>query len=197
MAEYSAGGITQKELGEKHGFHHRQLASWYKKYDLYDEYLNINSKNRSTSSKKTMKESSKLKITGVNSIDWKGQKIDTKHGLISGIYIPSPDHPNANQQGYVYEHRLVVEENIGRYLKPDEIVHHIDLDPTNNKIDNLLVLDSSEHTTLHYYMQLALVQLLPPQQLQQLAQCLLKSIRDEPNPRKKCDVKRRSNCADG
>ena len=45
---------------------------------------------------------------------------------ISGyIYIQKPEHPKATKRGYVAEHRLVAEDKIGRFLKDDEDVHHI------------------------------------------------------------------------
>lgn len=47
-------------------------------------------------------------------------------------------------------HRKIVEDNIGRELSRDEIVHHIDCDKTNNAIKNLHVCKGqSEHQLLH------------------------------------------------
>jgi hypothetical protein len=42
-----------------------------------------------------------------------------------------------------------MEEHIGRYLKPGEVVHHIDGDKTNNDISNLMLLTNSDHMKLH------------------------------------------------
>lgn len=47
------------------------------------------------------------------------------------------------------QHRLVVQEAVGRELSSDEHVHHIDGDRLNNSLDNLLVLSSAEHRRLH------------------------------------------------
>ena len=57
--------------------------------------------------------------------------------------------PYANSQGKVYQHHYVMCESIGRPLLPDECVHHIDRDRTNNKLGNLLLLTHSEHGKLH------------------------------------------------
>lgn len=50
-----------------------------------------------------------------------------------------------------YECRLIMEKHLGRYLKPTEVIHHKDGNPTNNDITNLELLSSqSEHTKLHH-----------------------------------------------
>ena len=40
------------------------------------------------------------------------------------VWIIVKDHPRANRDGYVAEHRLVVERAIGRYLEPAHPVPH-------------------------------------------------------------------------
>lgn len=64
------------------------------------------------------------------------------------IYIPQ--HPNARANGTMLEHRLVAEEKLGRYLKPEETVHHLDENRTNNNPDNLIVFrTTADHTRFH------------------------------------------------
>lgn len=64
--------------------------------------------------------------------------------------IYAPDHAYANYQGYVPEHRLVIEKNIGRLVNPMiEDVHHIDENRLNNKLSNLILLTKSEHRRTH------------------------------------------------
>jgi len=47
------------------------------------------------------------------------------------------------------EHRLTIERKIGRKLNSKEIVHHINGDPSDNRIKNLKVMSQSEHIALH------------------------------------------------
>lgn len=52
--------------------------------------------------------------------------------------------------GYQYEHRYVMEQHLGRKLERNEIVHHINEDPKDNRIENLRLMTNSEHMKLHY-----------------------------------------------
>ncbi len=59
-------------------------------------------------------------------------------------------HPRANRDGYVAEHRLIVEQAIGRFLAPRHPVHHVDNNPANNKNCNLVACeDQAYHKLLH------------------------------------------------
>jgi len=74
--------------------------------------------------------------------EWRGGR-----RLVSGYwYIYRPDHPHATKQRTVAEHRLVMEEKLGRYLNPKEVVHHLDGNSQNNHIGNLVLFASNgEH----------------------------------------------------
>lgn len=72
--------------------------------------------------------------TGVRSHRWKGGVRCSSDGYTE---IYSPDHPHANARKVVLEHRLVIEEHIGRYLTPVETVHHKNGIKYDNRIENL------------------------------------------------------------
>jgi len=64
--------------------------------------------------------------------------------------IPAPaGHPRADSKGYIREHRLVMEQELGRLLATDEVVHHINHVKTDNRIENLELTTLSEHTRHH------------------------------------------------
>lgn len=80
---------------------------------------------------------------GALSKKWKGGLTVDKSGYVLQ-YMPG--HPACNSNGYVRQHRLVMEQKLGRPLLPTEVVHHIDNDPANNDPANLQLFRSNgEH----------------------------------------------------
>lgn len=71
------------------------------------------------------------------------RKLDKKIGYVR-VYCPM--HPEANTWGYVYEHRLIMESIIGRHLKKDEHIHHINGKRWDNSPENLQIMSPSEHS---------------------------------------------------
>lgn len=65
------------------------------------------------------------------------------------VAVFMPEHPNANCTGHVLEHRLVATEILGRPLEKCEVVHHMNGDRRDNRKENLKVMTTSEHSSLH------------------------------------------------
>lgn len=66
------------------------------------------------------------------------------------IHEHQPDHPNARANGWVAQHRIVMESVLGRLLTRKEVVHHRDHNRSNNDPSNLqLIASASEHQKLH------------------------------------------------
>lgn len=71
---------------------------------------------------------------------WKGGRTVDVDGY---VLLRTPDHPYANHQGYVREHRLVMERMLGRFLEPGEVVDHRNGDKSDNDPSNLRLFSSN------------------------------------------------------
>lgn len=89
-----------------------------------------------------------------------------RNGPHDGNFKSGRDHPFWNggrtiqQNGYVYaiskcgkkyalEHRLIMGRHLDRDLLPDEVVHHIDGNRSNNALNNLIIMNKHEHLSMH------------------------------------------------
>ncbi len=77
---------------------------------------------------------------------WKGGETSDR-GYVS---VYSPKHPRATCKRRVMKHRLVMEASLGRYLTPEEVVHHIDEKPSNNDRANLMLFANSATHLKHH-----------------------------------------------
>lgn len=91
--------------------------------------------------------SARAKMSGPNNPAWRGGvTIFRAHGSYSGVrYVRCPPKfvSMARKDGYVMEHRLFVAQTLGRCLLRSEVVHHLDHDPTNNVLSNLMLFASN------------------------------------------------------
>ena len=73
-----------------------------------------------------------------------------KESVVAGrIAVYTPEHPAANNRGYVLRARRVVEVRLGRFLSSTEHVHHINGDPEDDRFENLEVLSRADHARRH------------------------------------------------
>lgn len=74
--------------------------------------------------------------------EWRGGRNVNKDGY---ILVYCPGHPNAVRPSrcYVLEHRLVMSQHLGRPLKREEVVHHINKNKADNRLSNLVLYSSN------------------------------------------------------
>jgi hypothetical protein len=72
--------------------------------------------------------------SGDSNSNWRGGRTRHKRGY---ILLWAPDHPRTGNGSYVFEHVLVMEKMLGRYLLPGENVHHLNGVKDDNRPENL------------------------------------------------------------
>ena len=80
--------------------------------------------------------------------NWKGGIVATRGYII----VHCPEHPSVQgkRMKYVFQHRLVMEAHLGRYLTEDEVGHHKNEDTSDNRLKNLqLCKNQSIHKKIH------------------------------------------------
>jgi hypothetical protein len=84
--------------------------------------------------------------SGTHNPRWKGGEFISEGRVF--VYAPTHPFPNRNKT-YVLRYRLAMEAHLGRYLDPSEIVHHINGNMMDDRIENLQVMTNTEHMRLH------------------------------------------------
>lgn len=80
---------------------------------------------------------------GENNPGWKGGKF-----LGNYVYLRIKGHPNLMSNGYIAEHRYVMEQKIGRCLGRWEHVHHINGIKHDNRPENLELVNAQTHNLI-------------------------------------------------
>lgn len=101
-------------------------------------------------------------LKGKLNSSYKGKELARKNNNIIDIWVYSPEHPHCDKYGRVTKHRLIVEEHYKQFdakyfetvgdkvvLKKSTQVHHINFDHNDNRIENLMPVTRSEHSTIH------------------------------------------------
>jgi hypothetical protein len=99
---------------------------------------------RRTCSRKCAAILKSVEKSGENSPSWAG---GAEYSM-GYRYVYAPNHPDA-YRNKVAEHKLVAEKKLGRYMKPNEVVHHINGNKLDNRPENIIVVDRGWHLNHH------------------------------------------------
>ena len=92
---------------------------------------------------KSSKENTCFKLRGEDHPGWKGGRyIDKRDGY---VLVRRTEHPDARSDGYILEHRLIMEEILGRRLTKDEDVNHRNGKKEDNRPENLVLVRHYAH----------------------------------------------------
>ncbi len=87
------------------------------------------------------------KLYGDNNPHWKGGKWYNGVGYIM-VKV------RGRKPERIFEHRIIMEESLGRYLEPAEVVHHINGIRDDNRIENLMLFtNNTEHHKYHGHLE--------------------------------------------
>ncbi|MDN4085928.1 HNH endonuclease [Paenibacillus polymyxa] len=163
---YFDRGLDQYKIAEILGCTAGAICLWFSKFNiqthpngtfqkgrkLSPEHIDVIKKTHTGKnvSKETREKLSKAR-RGISYIGKSPHFTGKRLGRTDGyIQLYKPDHPNASKEGYVMEHRFIMEQKLGRYLTQKEEVHHINHVRNDNRIENLHLFSSKEdHQRFH------------------------------------------------
>lgn len=94
------------------------------------------------------------KMSGLNNPAWKGgvtyrRRKGRYAKSVKYVQCPPEFASMARKDGYVMEHRLIMAQSLDRPLLRSEVVHHINHDTSDNRIDNLRLFASNSAHKRH------------------------------------------------
>lgn len=131
-------GLTTAQIEQRTGWHHSTVARILRKHKIMRPPGMIG-RRHSDAAKKAVGDANRRIVTG-------------DRYLTNGGYtlVYQPEHPHTRHDGMVMEHRLVMEQMLGRYLLLAEVVHHINGVKHDNAETNLQLFGSiSTHSKHH------------------------------------------------
>lgn len=175
---YFCKKLSYSQIAKKYGVAFQTVGKWMKKYGLMARpwstrglgYMFIGHKiSEETKEKiskahtgKVLSPEHKEKVLEPFRKRWKD--VSYPIGTIVGV--------NTGKRGFQYKsikvsdhrwkylHRYLVEQEIGRELSKGEEVHHINFNPEDNDIKNLLLIERSEHLKLHSQLERVMKELM-------------------------------------
>lgn len=136
---------------------------------------------QSTESRAKLSEKAKGRYLRENSSQWKGGRYLTQSGYVGVMIEILPPEMQAlarimsKKDKYIQEHRIVAAFTAKRPLTPSEVVHHLNGDKSDNRPENLIIVDRKDHSVLHRKVELELFMLRQEIQVLRLENANLKS----------------------
>jgi len=66
------------------------------------------------------------------------------------VYLKKPEHPNSDKRGYIRRSVFVMSQQLNRPIKDNELVHHINGNPSDDSIENLVIISRQKHASIHH-----------------------------------------------
>lgn len=158
LEEYQTGKYTIKDIGEIFGYSTGKTYYVLKKNGCQFIHKKRHPMSEETKRKiglaqrgKKLSEEQRKQISINNSCNYNGLNGygHTKKHNRGYILTYVPKHPHAHKDGYLMLHTVLMERAIGRYLAEDEVVHHINHDRTDNRLENLQLMKKKDHCSMH------------------------------------------------
>lgn len=90
-----------------------------------------------------------VEVTVMDVIEYENKNFVARYTTDIYIILFLPIHPTSNPRGRIKEHRWIMEKYIGRFLNENEVVHHINDNPHDNRIENLQLMLLEDHISYH------------------------------------------------
>lgn len=160
--DYIVQEKPMKQIAEEYGVAVGTIYNYIKRYDIQSrhhmtekakEQIRQKNKGRPSANKgKKLSQETKEKMSKAKMGKFRNPSAmggHKKHRVDGYVAIYMPTHSRATKDGYVMEHDLLMEQKIGRPLKDDEVVHHINKIRDDNRIENLQLMTFREHASFH------------------------------------------------
>lgn len=135
---YWEEGCSQREICNRLNIATSYMSRLFKRYNIPKRptgHWNINSG----------------KVIGTAKIENDVHNITGRWKKNGYVMLVIKTHPHSCEtHGVIFEHRVVVEESLGRYLTEDEIIHHKNEIKDDNRLENLEVTNRAKHTIYHH-----------------------------------------------